>query len=360
MAPSSYLCLFFLVVISHAPRGTIGWPEFQDELKAFFEGFEGSYVDFQTPMNASEPVNVTAFVPSDVDGTYDLWAEYRATIHASIGESLDPIASAPERVNTADSIVALHETAVAAQDDYLAYVNAVVDAVPGTMASFGPDNAFLVKRLDSLQRKVWQQMTVMNITEAEAVADIIDSIRGTIITHDPDCYGRILDAMKSNLPRTSNIVFRDYYGDREYASGYVGVHGVVAFDLGSSDNNGTENIILSELQVHLFSVMDGTMDSPKEYSHPIYEVLRQIPIPVPESVERDLNAASRLMFLFGMEKALSEYPADGECTATQVAGSSPTEAPTTFNPTTSGASQSLGVLFAACSGSALLLASLFV
>ena len=317
-----FLMLWFCIILQEV----MGWIGLEEELNEYFEGMEGEYKVFKTPQNVSEPKNITAFVPSDPEANYELWKEKRKIIASAIGQ-VEPLGSEPEQLNTARSTAELYGNAVDAKESFLTFVTDIANAVPGTYASFGPDNAFMIKEFNSLERKVQHDIATRNWTESEAVRKISDTIRGTIVTHDPDCLGEIIRTMKDLLPLASEItfqndydyevVFKDDYNDQEYDTGYVGIHAKIPIALDSDGiYNTTEAFVLSELQVHLHTVDDGTLDSPKEKAHEIYEVLRQLPLPVPEDIETDINEASRVIYLFAMEKALKEYPVDGICSNT--------------------------------------------
>lgn len=66
--------------------------------------------------------------------------------------------------------------------------------------------------------------------------------------------------------------------------------------------------LLAELQVHLFTIFDGTPDCPKEVTHGLYELSQSLKANTSLNeisklaIDGEANAAQQLLFLFGMSQ----------------------------------------------------------
>lgn len=319
-----------------------GWPTYRQELKDYLESHPGHYEGFETPLNASDPANITAYIPDDVLAVDSYWTSSRALIASQI-TGVEPIGIS-SRLNNVSSIVALNDLSNEAAPAYIAFVEGVVAGIPSARYSFGPNNSAVTKSLGSLQRKVWQKMEVRDQTEEYVVQRIGDSLRGSIYVQDPREFASVIQRIKANLPGDSSIMFENFFEGKVSSAGYIAVHGAVDFDGGPQ-----LGIILAELQVHLQSVYDGSQDSPKEDAHFIYQVLRQVPAPVPQEVTDKLNAASKLIFSFALNKTLSEQPLSFAPTASLSAA--PTATATAPTATATAPTGVVSTAHATCSSS---------
>lgn len=166
------------------------------------------------------------------------------------------------------------------------------------MANFGPGNEFIVKSSGSLIRKVNRDAKEFNLSEAEAVSQIGDVLRGTVIADKVQKIPGIIAAIVDYADKQgAKVVFKNLWlEDRE--SGYVGIHAKLLLPILEAEGT---RYVLAEMQIHLDSIADGTAMSAKERAHLIYENVRS-----EQTSPVELSAASKLLFLTAMDEALQK------------------------------------------------------
>lgn len=171
-----------------------------------------------------------------------------------------------------------------------------------TVANFGPGDRFIVKTKESLVNKVNRDAITYKTSMAEAVIQIGDALRGTMIVDDLEKIPLVIAEMTQYIDFIGGkITFKNLWTeDRE--SGYVGIHARILFPLGNGENEKEARYILAEMQIHLESMVDGSDMSAKERAHLIYENVRENS----ENNSLELSAASKLLFLTAMEETLGK------------------------------------------------------
>ena len=142
-------------------------------------------------------------------------------------------------------------------------------------------------------------MTRRNQSKEEALAVLGDALRGSIIVRLIPCLGLVVNRTFDLLPsRSSAAVDEKLSNNNAISSGYPGVH-IDAFF------HNKDSGILTETQVQLFDVNDGTLENPYQASHPLYGLTRVLTPPEDfrEEID-DANAASMLLYSFGLARSI--------------------------------------------------------
>lgn len=164
--------------------------------------------------------------------------------------------------------------------------------------SFGIKDESIIKSKASLIRKVKQTAQELGISEAEAIAKIRDTVRGTIIVDTPEQIPLVVEAIKElALAEKREVVFINAWEENR-PSGYVGVHAKLLFPIHEKKSTSFQKNIIVEIQIHLKCIMDGTLSSVKEREHLLYEHIRNGTFNY-----SDLQtSASTLLYLTGLKE----------------------------------------------------------
>jgi len=309
------LLVVFVVTLGLIPIANVAaWSEFEREFKSFASP-SCDVKTFVTPLAIQESVpdvlpNTTACVPHDAERVRQIWERQRDLVYMHSG--LRNITS-QKRLDTSQfnnsgvsSIDELLERATNLSSSFRAFQDSVVEAVnaerPECEAFFsaGPDDKFLVKGRDSTERKVRDRMTRRNQSKEDALALLGDALRGSIIVRRIPCLGLVVNKTLELRPSRSPVAVDEKLSEENaVSSGYPGVHIDSLFY-----NDDFE--ILTETQVHLFYVNDGTLHNPTQASHSLYRVIRVLTPPDEFRAEiDDANAASMLLYTFGLERSIN-------------------------------------------------------
>jgi len=308
------LLVVFVVTLGLIPIANVAaWSEFEREFKSFASP-SCDVKTFVTPLAIQESVpdvlpNTTACVPHDAERVRQIWERQRDLVYMHSG--LRNITS-QKRLDTSQfnnsgvsSIDELLERATNLSSSFRAFQDSVVEAVnaerPECEAFFsaGPDDKFLVKGRDSTERKVRDRMTRRNQSKEDALALLGDALRGSIIVRRVPCLGLVVNKTLEHRPSRSKTGAGNNLNKKNTSSIYPNVHIDTYF---RKDNVA----VLTETQVQLFYVMDGTSENPKETSHKMYEVSRVLtPSNSPQKERSELADAMMFLFSFGLEKSLN-------------------------------------------------------
>ncbi len=123
---------------------------------------------------------------------------------------------------------------------------------------------FALKDKGSMERKVE--------TKGTHPSAMSDAVRGTIIADTPEQISKAADALRARVHAMGGKLridnkFREGVRNR---NPYRAVHADIL-----SPIPGTDRMIRSEVQLQLRDFHDGTMESPKEQVHKIYELARE-------------------------------------------------------------------------------------
>lgn len=251
---------------------------------------------------------IQAIVPLQPELVHKEWQKRRLLIARKIGKVF-PLASSKESAlwqNKARSIKELVEDAQLVAP-YFRKMCIKIAKKTNSRATFGPGDAFIVKSEKSLSRKVFQDMQTIGISEKQAIARINDAVRGTIVTTSPDCIPQIIEEMKSYITKIGGkIVFRNYW-EEERSSGYVGIHAKILLPIlvETCPSETDDGFILTEIQIHLDCIMDGSKECVKEREHLLYEKGRT------GKFDLALMAyASKLLYLTALKKWTDKSPSN--------------------------------------------------
>jgi hypothetical protein len=270
----------------------------------FTDGFE---IDYEAAELAEEKLGggyfdptIQTVIPNNLEKTEREWKRVKNQLSKLIGFMSEPFVGENGNLwrNSSKTTGELIEDALLMAPGFKEDFQAIA-AKAGSVANFGPGNANLVKSESSLRRKVTSDMKEMNGTETEAVSKIGDALRGTIVVEQLQEIPLVMEEIAAYARQQGgNASFKNLWlEDRD--SGYVGVHTKLLLPL---IRDGQVRYLLAEMQIHLDSVVDGTMMSAKEKAHVIYERNR-----AGENPTVEISVASKLLFLTAMQHALDKF-----------------------------------------------------
>ena len=170
-------------------------------------------------------------------------------------------------VNGAKTVEQLVQDSSGAAPEFRSMVEEAA-ASTGSEANFGPGNKFILKPKDSLSRKVMARIQSTGKHEADVVAGISDSVRGTLISDSPEALGESVRSFVKQVESRGGYVQVSNKFDDDLPGGYGAVHCDVLMRSPSG------RMVSGELQFHLRAIHDGSTDSAKEQSHKLYEHTR--------------------------------------------------------------------------------------
>eukprot|EP00041_Stephanoeca_diplocostata_P039965 m.1638271 g.1638271 ORF g.1638271 m.1638271 type:complete len:402 (+) comp27475_c0_seq1:126-1331(+) len=277
-----YTCLLIFCVV---PASNC-YAEFRSELFSYSTGYSGAN---STAFNG-------AFVPSDGALLNSRWRENAGTICGLLAVS--PSMSDAE-VNTWTNVGLgnnagaqdLYNLATSYKDRFQAFVEEAARKVPAD-PSFGPNNTNILKSLESLTAKI-ESRTSESLPNPVKYID--DSLRGTLIVDTTEKMQSAVNEIKQLAQSSGHLVGFDnkFSPSTQSLAGYVGIHATIYFD----------KKLLTEVQIHLFNIYDGTLECPKQYSHNIYKVVNTTGSTEAEKDEAaDGYKAMKFAFVFGMQR----------------------------------------------------------
>jgi hypothetical protein len=146
-------------------------------------------------------------------------------------------------------------------------------------ACFGPGRCHIIKSEESLRRKVKQEASALlsaepALTQDQAIEratqEVNDSLRGTIVVDTPYVIRGITEELQQKCHELGWDITVENLWTENFPGGYTGVGAYVLINSKEGDKS-----VLSEIQIHLRAIYDGTQHCPKEYSHRIYEYYRE-------------------------------------------------------------------------------------
>lgn len=273
-----------------------------DKINIFIEGHEvdlkAAYLAYTRLNGGYYDSDFHAVLPCDVVLTEEQWKKAKDHIAQIIGPL--PVLSEQKIVweNSSKDIDNLLLDAIIASPMFKNDLDCIAYQTE-TKAYFGPEDRNLVKSRESLINKVSLDAEDLE-NEEEAISKIGDTLRGTIIVEDilkvPSVIAEIINYADF---KDTPVTFKNFWlQDRE--SGYVGIHAKMLFPLPAIEENDAKRHLLVEIQIHLKSIADGTVDSVKERTHLIYEYAR-----LENFNHLKFSAASKLLYLTAMNEFLN-------------------------------------------------------
>lgn len=266
----------------------LGYAGFTTELATFATGFSGSpSADFNG-----------AFVPANRTVINIMWRNEVSNICGSFGDASPSMTEANADTWTNDGIdsnsdaQSLYDLATGYRGLFQSFVESVASEVSAA-PSFGPNNSNIQKTVESLQEKINNRVSD-NLPNPAMYID--DSLRATLIVNTPALLENVISALKSKAQSGGHLIAFDnkFVPSLNSLAGYVGIHATVYF----------EQKLLTEVQIHLFNIYDGTLQCPKQYSHNIYKVVNTTgtsPTQITEAANGYM--AMKFAFVFGMQRA---------------------------------------------------------
>ncbi|MES2503696.1 MAG: hypothetical protein V4534_02335 [Myxococcota bacterium] len=237
------------------------------------------------------------FVPSDAKLIEEYWQNNRTAIKnvlGDIGPTLKTLEEAKHWRNSPKYENADHLIAAATNNApaFKKKLSDVVNKMPGTRVSFGPNNEHAIKSKRSINYKLDR---LRNADIEDPVAKISDVLRGTIVVESPSQMISAVQELKKEFP--DSVVFTNKFGDGGMSlNGYVGVHADIHYQNG-------DDFMMAEVQIHFSEIADGSLQSAKEYSHVIYKKMRGLSCrQAPAEICVKGRLAQMTLFLFGMDK----------------------------------------------------------
>jgi hypothetical protein len=309
------LSINLLIFLSLSFTFLSGWNEKQTHLdhaseyksnwgNLFIEGYE---IDLKAAEFANKRLrggyydqNLHVVIPADFSETNLEWKKAKDYIAYRIGPI--PTLFTKDRIlpweNSAKNVDELLQDAHAISASFKKDFQYIA-SVTGTVVHFGPNDQNIVKTRESLIRKVQQGIRQHHVSESEAVGDIPDAIRGTIIVDHllkiPSVISEIINYVDY---RGSQVIFRNIWMENR-ETGYVGIHAKILLPLPKPEGLAEQRNILAEIQIHLLAIEDGTKESAKERQHLIYERVRS-----EDTEQPKLSAASKLLYLTAMQDVI--------------------------------------------------------
>lgn len=244
----------------HATASLVGGVDYNDELKAY--------------------------VPRDAKKAEGFWSRGRNAVARVLdrhGASTDH-AALKDAKGWQNEVKSSEDLAQIAEDSKESWVNLLrgIANTVGGEANFGPGDRFATKGLKGVKKKI-------EVEKRAKLEDLNDALRGTIILDSPQELAHGIATVKRRFKELGIPIAIDSKFDQDYETGYVGVHANVHYTSPSGQK------IISELQFHLRSVNNGTLDSPKEQAHKMYKDAPKVP---------GSALASMLIFSIAMGRAL--------------------------------------------------------
>lgn len=239
-----------------------------------------------------EDAELGVHVPKNPERVRGMLMKARAAVASKlkgIGDQGEP----PAFRNTAQSTKEILEDAQKAEPLLRQLVQASAQAGTGD-ANVGPGGKFALKSPESLGRKVTDRVKARGLDEKDIVSEISDAVRGSVLVDTPEQLKAAADAIRKRTEAAGGKIYIDNKWEQDVPGGYAGVHADLLLPVGN-----TGRFIRSEVQLHLKSVNDGTMEAVKEKSHALYERTRAHG--VSEHARSRALGASMLMFLSAMQ-----------------------------------------------------------
>ena len=174
--------------------------------------------------------------------------------------------------NSANSINELVKDSADIAPVFLSILNKAKQITGGTIWA-GKDNEFLIKTEESLTRKVTKLQKDFGTDESTVIKNIGDSVRATLIVDSASEMGMAVKKIQTLVESHGGLVDVDNKFVKKNTippeMAYVGVHIAARIKSDSGKHVNTE------IQVHLRSVNDGSLSSPKEESHRVYSKVRE-------------------------------------------------------------------------------------
>lgn len=281
---------------SQPPTHVEGSGEFVDKMAKIAATIGGGVVSVR---------NLPFPSPQNMEPVIDAWKTQRSEIAQRIGPmpQVDGPGTGWEWENTARTANDLLVHAHTAKPVFERFLDRVVSEIPNVEVSFGPDRKFVMKSEASLKTKL-HSMASWSGKPAEECAPLVnDMLRGSIIAHDPESLKQSINHLSTLAKKEGwDVTFNNKF-EGNSPSGYVGVNSKLML---SFQKEGVKQSMMCEVQFHLSQVFDGTKACPKELSHSIYEVTREIDNRTTKSPEElktleECKGASFLLYLTALK-----------------------------------------------------------
>lgn len=214
-------------------------------------------------------------IPREPQKISEAHAEIRLKIaqQFSIHEPKAHVEAAQAWENSSTTPEQLHKDAESFKDEFIDFLKEAAANSHGK-ACMGPNNIYVLKSTKSLSRKVNDDVKTLRGKSPEeavkkAVSKVEDALRGTIVVDKPaDITTVVRDLQNACNAKGWDISLTNIW-QIETPGGYVGVHAKIKL-------TNKENVtVLSEVQIHLPQIYDGSERCVKESSHGIYEYRRE-------------------------------------------------------------------------------------
>lgn len=268
-----------------------------------------SEIDLQAAIIAEElgggiyNEEIQATVPRQPKLITEEWKRCKDLISSIIGSINPPSSEGSLWENSAHNIEELLTDASTTAPTFLELTENIA-AQTGSITNFGVENQHMIKSYESLSRKIQKDSIDLGISETAATSKIGDSLRGTLITDTAEKVQRVVEMIKFDANALGGkAVFKNYWEHSRDDSGYIGVHAKIILPVPELNRGEmSKRQIVTELQIHLSHIMDGTDECVKERAHLLYEHERQ-----DDYDKNALSAASQLLFLAALRQYLETY-----------------------------------------------------
>jgi len=260
------------------------------------------FKDYKGEEPPESPV-YTAVAPNDPKKLRAMWAKAAANMAKLMGVGSSPpeamLQEKSWRNTTKEPLEKPEDLHALAKSCEASWIKAVqhVATQAGGEANFGPGDAFAVKGMGSITRKMKKKMADRGLSQADALQSSLgDAVRGTILADRAQDVGEAVRRAQAHFESLGGkMIVDNKFTPPPNSTGYVGVHADVLFP---TPDGGT---IKAELQFHPKALNSGDRECVKEQSHGLYEKSRDAK---GDEVAK-LDSAQMMLFTAGMLNTLA-------------------------------------------------------
>jgi ppGpp synthetase/RelA/SpoT-type nucleotidyltranferase len=274
-----------------------------DPLSVLLEKIDGSYeLDKHAAYIVSDlgggffDDEINAIVPVKIEYIHEEWVRSKELIAQRIGQIHPPVSQETTLwKNSAESVDELLRDAQKVASYFRKSCKKIAEQTHSKW-NFGPGNVHMIKSKESLECKVLSQSETMGIPVEDAIAQVGDVVRGTIIAESSQDIPKIAEEIQTTICASGGQAAFLNFWQYERDSGYIGIHAKILLPVPGKTGS-KEKFILVELQIHLACIMDGTQECVKERSHSLYEQAKLGNLDVNE-----VSSALKLLYLTALRR----------------------------------------------------------
>lgn len=189
-------------------------------------------------------------------------SEIASRIH--IDETREHMQESRRWENTSRTVDELVFDAEQVKVPFMLFLEKVADDSEGELC-LKIDNPHIIKERVSLERKVTDDLKLVDLPKEAVVRKIGDALRNSVIVRTPEDITHFVQGLQQAcLEKHWDVSFKNIWDEKSRPNGYVGVHARIRIVEEGK-------VVLAELQIHLPEIYDGTVCCAKEEAHRVYE-----------------------------------------------------------------------------------------